>query len=192
MQDAPAARRNTLARILEENTRCCSTPARISGWKMLPDIPVSDRAENGVRQGMEQRVSIGMPRQRMAMRNRDTTQHHLMPIRKGMDIKAETGAGEGGLAATKLGGRASQIGLLRDLEQIRVSGETADRSALGCNQAGIIGKIMTVSRRHFAMRRENGIEAEGLRRLDNPQARAIRIAGQDVISAKLRHRIRDG
>ena len=88
----PPRRRHPLDRERQELVRRGATPLRIGRRKMRPDVAVGERAQNGVDQGMQRHVGIGMPRQRPRMRDAHAAEPDVIAVDESMDVVAGRGA----------------------------------------------------------------------------------------------------
>ena len=150
----------------------------IAGRKMRADIAVRQRAEDGVDQRMQADIAVGMREKAACMRHPHAADHQVIAVAKGVHIVAGSGSdiaehgAETGFFADKIF-RGGQFHVRR------IAFKGRHRQSRPFRQRRIIGEIAAALARGAAMGVENDIEAERLRRLRDPQPRALR-RGLDV------------
>ena len=90
--DDAAARAHAFASEGEEAVRGSALPLRIARRKVLTDIAVGQRAENGVDQGVERHVGVGMPGDAARIGNTDTAEHDVVAVGESVHVKTVAGA----------------------------------------------------------------------------------------------------
>jgi hypothetical protein len=83
---APFPEGNLPARFLQKHLAGRVFPARIGVGEKVADVRFAERAQNRVRDGVEQHISIGMPIESLGMRNFDPAQNQLPALRELMHI----------------------------------------------------------------------------------------------------------
>ena len=142
MHDAPAGRCQQLDGVAQEAVGRGAAPLRIGRREMLADVAGADRAQHRVGQRMQRHVGVGMPGERLAVRDGDAAQHHGVARAEAVHVEAEGRARFHGRRACR---RSSAVVILR------LSSWPATMTTL---QAGAFGDRRIVGeRRGFARRR---------------------------------------
>ena len=139
---------------------------------MHPDIAIRERAENGVDQRMQRDIGVRMSGDAARMRNSHAAKHDMVAVGEGMHIEAIAGAhiGETGKVQNF---DAGEIVVGRHLYVAGFAFENADAVAGPFDKRGIVGKTVEPGFGGAAVRIENQIESECLRRLHDPQPAAV-------------------
>ena len=140
---------------------------------MRADVAVRQRAEHGVDQRMQADIAVGMREKAACVRDAHAAEHQMIAVAEGVDVVAgagpdiaEHGAEAGFLADEIFRGRQFHVG--------RIAFKGRHRQSRPFGQRGIVGEIAAALARGAAMRVENHVEAESLRRLRDAQPRALR------------------
>ena len=86
--DHATARAHALASKGEKAIRRSAAPLRIVGRKMLADIALGERAQDGIDQRMQRHISIRMAGHAAAMRDAHAAEHHMIAVDKGVHVEA--------------------------------------------------------------------------------------------------------
>ena len=146
---------------------------RIARRKMRTDIAVRQRAEDGVDQRVQADVAVGMGEKAFAVRHADAADHHMIAVAEGMNVVAVSGSDIAEHGA-KAGFLADKIFRCRQFHVRRIAFKCRHRQSRPFRKRRVIGEIAAAIARRAAMGVENDIEAERLRRLRDPQPRALR------------------
>ena len=92
MRDHAAAGAHAFAGEGEKAVRRRAAPLRVARRKVLADIALGERAENGVDQRMQRDVGIRVAGHPARMRNADAAEHDVVAIDKGVHVEAVPGA----------------------------------------------------------------------------------------------------
>ena len=84
--DPPAAIAHALCREGEELGRGGPAPLRIARREMRADIAFGQRTEQGVGQGMQADITVGMGDDALVMRNPHAAEPDMVAGREGMDV----------------------------------------------------------------------------------------------------------
>ena len=139
---------------------------------MRADVAVGERAENGVDQRMQRDVGVGMSGHAARMRNADAAEHDVIAVGEGVHVEAVADAHVGQRGAMRSFG-AGEILVGRDLHVAGLAFEYADAMTGPFGERGVVGEILAPCRRRAAMRGEDQIEGESLRRLHDAQPVAV-------------------
>ena len=88
VRDHAAARAHALAGEREEPVGRGAAPLRIARRKMLADVALGERAEDGVDQRMQRHVGIRMSGDAARMRDAHAAEHDMIAVGEGVDVKA--------------------------------------------------------------------------------------------------------
>jgi hypothetical protein len=80
MGDAPPARTQALDRKCEKTVGGDPAPLGIIRGEMNADIPIAERAQDGIDKGMQNHIGIGMPRQTALVRNAHAPKHDVIAV----------------------------------------------------------------------------------------------------------------
>ena len=61
---------------------------RIAGREVLADIALAQRAEDGVGQGVQRHIGVGMPGQRLGVRDRHAAKDDVIASAEAMNVEA--------------------------------------------------------------------------------------------------------
>src|SRR5437868_8497739 len=89
--DPAAARGDAVDGIFQELVGRGALPLRIARRKVRTDIAVRQRAEDGVDQGMQADVAVGMGEKTFGMRHAYAAKHQMIAVAEGVHIVAGTG-----------------------------------------------------------------------------------------------------
>src|SRR5262249_46311526 len=89
MRDASAARAHAFDREHQKTIGGSAAPMRIAGREVDPDIAVSERAEDGIDERVQNDVRIRMPGQSTRMGDAHTAEHHMIARVETMHVEAE-------------------------------------------------------------------------------------------------------
>src|ERR1700731_3144103 len=65
---------------------------RTAGGKMRADIAVRQRAQDGIDQGMQADVAVGMGEKAAAVRHANAADHQVIPVAEGVNVVAAAGS----------------------------------------------------------------------------------------------------
>ena len=146
---------------------------RIARRKMRTDIAVRQRAEDGVDQRMQADIAVGMGEKAARVRHANAADHQVIAVAEGVHVIAGAGPdiaelrGEAGFFADKIFRR-------RQFHVGRIAFKGRHRQSRPFRKRRVVGEIAAAVARGAAMGLENDVEAERLRRLRDPQPRALR------------------
>ena len=95
MRDHAAALGHALDREFEEAVRRRALPLRIARRKVLADVAVGERAEDGVDDGVQHHVGVGMSGQAAVMRDPHAAERDVIAGAEGVHVEADAGADVG-------------------------------------------------------------------------------------------------
>lgn len=183
--DPPAALADPRGCKGEELGRCRAAPLRIARREMRADIAVGERAEQGIGQGVERDVAIGMGDDALIMSDPDATKPDMVAGTEGMDIVAGADSRHEGPAGVSRG--PQEIRGMGQLHISRVALEGRDRVTGPLHQGGIVGEAVQQGCLRSFMGVEQRPEAESLRRLDGDELVARRGFGDMAVGAGALH-----
>ena len=157
----------------EELRRVGAAPLRISGREMAADVAGADRAENGIGQGMQADIGVGVAFERLLVGDADATDGDAVAGGESMHVVTRSRTKLLDAASDEALG-APQIVGSRDLEVVVGAHHQRDGEARRLGDGGIVGHRGALS---LAMGGQDIGIAERLRRLRPPQAAAIDRAG---------------
>ena len=132
---------------------------------MSPDVACGDAAEQGVGQGVQGDVGIGMTVEAGIVRDLEIAQGHMVAVAEPVHVEAAGDPDLAGLAETKRG--AAQILRRGDLQIVFAAGDQKHIEPGLFGNRGIVGEFLSLC---APMRRHQGIEAKALGSLGPPQA----------------------
>ena len=91
MRDAAAALRDAVAGEFEEAIGSRAFPLRIARREMRTDIAIGQRAEQGVGEGMQTDIGVGVAGQCLTVRNLETAEPDMIAGAERMDVDAGAG-----------------------------------------------------------------------------------------------------
>ena len=152
---------------------------------MRADIAFSERAVDRIGDRMQRDIRIGMALELSIVGDAHASKPDAVPGRKGVDVEA--------LADPDLGrsGRQTRLGFAQILHRgylyvVRLAFENEGRVSGRLGDGRVVRQI---SARGFVVRREDQIEAEGLRRLHGAQARSLRRGDDPALGVDLLDRV---
>src|SRR5690606_18056898 len=136
---APA--RDKRRRMLEENGGVRTAPALVRRREGGADVAFADGAKDGVRQGVEARVRVGMAHEALIMGNAQATEGHMVAGAEAMDVKAiaNTYVAEAGEQHPF---RPRHVARLGHLEILLIPLDDGDRAAPGPEEGGIVRRAI--------------------------------------------------
>src|SRR5579859_1550487 len=87
--DAPAMLCQQIAGVGEEGAAGRAMPARVAGGEVAADVAQRRCAEQGIDDGVNQHVSVGMPRQPARVGDGDAADHQGAPFGEAMYVVAD-------------------------------------------------------------------------------------------------------
>ena len=147
-------------------------PLRVAGRKVRADVAVRQRAENGVDQRMQADIAVGMGEKAACVRHADAADHQMIAVAEGVHVVAGAGpdvaehGAEAGFLADEIFGRGQ-------FHVRRIAFKGRHRQSRPFGERGIVGEIAAAVARGAAMGVEDDVETKGLRRLRDPQPRAV-------------------
>jgi len=173
MRDASAAGGNPVDRVFQEAVGGSALPLGIAGRKMRSDIAVRQRPEDRIDQRMEADIAVGMREKAAAVRYPHPADHQVIAVTEGVNVVAiagsdiaEHGAEAGFFANEILRGGQLHVG--------RIAFKGRHRQSRPFRKRGVVGEIAPALAGGTAMRLENHVEPERLRRLRHAQPRPLR------------------
>ena len=149
----------------------------VAGGEMAADIAFGERAVDGVAQGMDADIGVGMAGQTMGVGDLNAAQHQS-PVRdQDMDIEAGADPGEhhGGENPFEPG----EVGFVGQFDVVVVARDQGDGVAGGLEDGGVVGGTFRGAPVEIKQERE----AEGLRGLGAEQTVPGHSAGDDAVGA---------
>ena len=140
---------------------------------MRADIAVRQRAENSVDQRVETDVAVGMSEKSAVVRHANTANHHVIAVAEGVHIVTGPGS-DIAEPGCETGFLADKIFRCRQFHVRRIAFKCRHRQSRPFRQRRVVGEIAAAFAGGAAVRVENNVESERLRRLRDPQARALR------------------
>jgi hypothetical protein len=120
---------------------------------MHADIAVGERAEDGVDQGMQHHVGVGMARQSARMRDAHAAEHHVIAVAELVYVEAEARAHVAqGRELGRLG--AGEIVVGSELHVCGLAFEGRHFEAGPFGERGIVGEVRTAGGKGPPMRVE--------------------------------------
>ncbi len=146
---------------------------------MVADVAVGDGAQNGVRQGVQARIGVGMADQSLVMWNLNPAQPDGGARPPAVDVIALTDAGDGAGGGQGLG--HGEILWIGQFHQARIARDQSDTAARALDHGGLVGGGFIGGPDGIGV--ADGLQAEGLRGLGAPQVLAIYGADDHVLIA---------
>ncbi len=140
---------------------------------MLADVRFADRAQQGVGEGVQTAVRVGMPDQALVVADPDAAEPDLVARPEPVGVEALADAGDAGLARQGFGhGEILRIG---ELHQHGIAGDRDNAAADPLHRRGVVGRRNLVVPGGIGF--EQTAEAERLGRL-HPEKAVARDRGQ--------------
>jgi hypothetical protein len=139
VHDAAAAGADAACCFLQEDPAGCIPPAFVRVGEEMADVDLTDGPQDGVRDGVEERIGIRVPVESVCVWNLDAAEHEAPPLNQSMDIVTDADVYHGTkVAVVGRGGKPNHgcSGLGRDALR-------ASESRLGVVRTDRSGNIST-------------------------------------------------
>ena len=182
---------NALACERQETVRRSAAPLRIAGRKVHPDIALGERPQDRVHQRMQRNVRIRMSGDAARVRNAHARQHDVIAVAERVHVETASGTHIAERRHLQRLG-ALEIVVCRQFHVAAFAGEDINRMACPFGKRRVVGKIVPAGRRGAAVKFDDNVIGERLRRLHRAQAAAVKRFTDHVPLVDLLDGIRNG
>ena len=190
MRDKAAACTNPFGCVTQENVRSRALPLGIRRWKVCANIAVRYRAVERVGDRVHKHIRIGMPVERLGVRDANPAQPNVIAGAEGMDIEALTQPNIGTLVKHP-GFGAIEVRHGGHFHISEIACKNVNFVARPFRNSRVIGEVCDIRSRRPEMRRKDNLKVERLRRLHRPQGGAIKSFDHSSASVDLHNCIKN-